>query len=46
VDVDLQARGEHLARIAVSRMVVHHEILREELQDHAVFHQLHAEPAR
>ena len=42
VDVDFQARGEHLARVAVPGMIVHHEILREELQHHAVFHQLHA----
>src|ERR1035437_2073390 len=41
VDVDFQARGEHFARVTVPGMAVHHEILREELQDHAVFHQLH-----
>src|ERR1019366_3416620 len=42
VDVDFQARGEHFARVMVPGMAVHHEILREELEDHAVFHQLHA----
>ncbi len=41
VDVDFQPRRQHLARIAVPGVVVHHEILREELQDHTVFHQLH-----
>src|SRR5258708_22435919 len=42
VNVDFQARGQHPARVAVPGMVVHHEILWEELEHHAVFHQLHA----
>ena len=42
MNVDFQARGQHLARVAVAGMIVHHEILREELQHHAVFLQLHA----
>ncbi len=42
VDVDFQARCQHLSRIAVAGMLIHHEILREELQHHPVFHQLHA----
>ena len=45
VDVDFQARGQHLARVAMAGMIVHHEILREELQHHAVFLQLHARGA-
>ena len=45
VDVDFQARRQHFARIAVARMIVHHEILRKHLQDHAVFLQLHARGA-
>ena len=34
-----------LARIVEAGMIVHHEILRQELQDHAVFLQLHAHGA-
>ena len=45
MDVDFQARRQHLARIAMARMIVHHEILREQLQHHAVFLQLHARGA-
>src|SRR5215472_10316431 len=42
VNVDFQPRRQHVARIAVPGMVVDHEILREDLQHHAVFHELHA----
>src|SRR5665811_1585801 len=42
VNVDLQARGKHLAWVAVPGVAIDHEILRKELQDHAVFHELNA----
>ena len=37
VDVGLDRIGEHAARVAMAGMIVDHEVLRKELQDHAVF---------
>ena len=45
VDVQLQLGADHLARIAMAGMIVHHEILLAELQHHAIFRQLDAQRA-
>jgi hypothetical protein len=45
VNVDLQSRCQHLARIAVVGVIVDHKILREDVQDHAI-HELYARGAR
>src|ERR1022692_32546 len=42
VHIDFEPGRQHLARVAVAGVIVHHEILREQLQEHAVFLQLHA----
>ena len=42
VDVDFQLRCQHLSGVVVAGVAIHHEILREQLQNHAVRRQLHA----